>query len=246
MGRKVPEGGETESPETGRRTGWVGCEALVLPMRVQATGYGRPARVDRRLYLLSKGRTTHVVLSPLGAHSANDTHPVRPTVPTVRPPSIFTFSWPSPVLKVVPLLPPNALSAEVDAKSFYLVLVAFTNTGLSVQEGTISKAYVEGLFGSSTADSGAFFTPTRSHSTTPLHLERRDLDPDLEDKASFDWGRETAFLCAGGPWWEGAGASWEEGRTEEKGGGRDARRPRGVFFWSRQHSDYALKWVGNP
>lgn len=244
MGRRVPEGGETESPELAVRNQWVGCEELVLPMRIAATGYGHRTRVDRHLYLLSKGRTTHVVLSPLGAHSrsssSTDTssHPSRPTIPTIRPQPIFAFHWPSPVRRVVALLPPNALSAEEDAKSFYLVLIAFTTTGLSIQEGTISKSHLEGLYGPSNDTSTPFFTPTRSQQTTPLHLERRDLDPDLEDKASFDWGRETAFLCAGGPWWEGKMVEREE---------EGARRARGVFFWSRQpQSDFGLKWVGNP
>lgn len=153
---------------------------------------------------------------------------------------------------------------------------------LGVVERLFAPGGGGGVGGAGSRSTKALFTPTRSYTTSPLESERILGSPDLGnstasgsttstlpqphdedqlgDRASFDFGRETGFLCPGGPWWGagmGAGAgkivedSDSEAEDEGEGGvGRErdgeggARTRSGGFFYSRTHGDWQLKWIG--
>ncbi|GAA5895981.1 hypothetical protein JCM5296_003161 [Sporobolomyces johnsonii] len=211
---------------------WVGCEELV----VDTASEGQRTR-PRRFYLLSKGHSTHVVCAPLMSlmHSAANVSPPRHTPPTLPllPTPIHTFTWATeaPLQHVVAFLSPD-LSPPA---SSHLVVVAFTATGLSIQEGHLSHPSIERLFDPSFSPSSPhfgdstdrptpaplrFFTPTTASTSFCPRRSTEDEDEDLSDSATLDFGRETGWLCASG--------------TPGRGGG---------YLWTRAHSDYVLKKV---
>ncbi|KAK4702991.1 hypothetical protein P7C70_g3238, partial [Phenoliferia sp. Uapishka_3] len=266
-GRRVRESSEpSDGHEDAVTEDWIGCDELILSTRSSSRNKGD---LTRRLYLLSKGLTTAAVLSPiasrLGGLTADAAFP-RPGggPPPIHLHPIHTFTWPSPVVKVVALLPPYTLAHEVDVKYIHLILIGFTKTGVHVQEGTISKAYLETQAFASSSEAPPhrprrFFTPTRSHTISPLRSEPtpESVDPELSDTATFDFSRLTGFLCVGdGPWDPvpftsplsgspayGTGSSDEEDEDEDEPKPVVAPRPRGLFFWTAA-SDYTLKYIG--
>ncbi|GAA5932936.1 hypothetical protein JCM1841_005197 [Sporobolomyces salmonicolor] len=233
LGKKVrDEPGAREEEDAAAQTEggrWIGCEELV----VDTAREGQCTR-PRRFYLLTKGHSTHVVCAPLMSlsESAANIPPSRHThpLPLLLTP-IHTFIWPTEasLQHVVAFLPPD-LSTPA---SSHLVLVAFTATGLSVQEGHVSHAFIERLFtpSSSTSsphigDSSASLNPAPSHFFTPTTasasfcLPLSTDDDDLSDSATLDFGRETGWLC-------------------------ESRMGRGEgYLWTRTHSDYVLKRIG--
>ena len=260
VGRRVPNTSSDFGEDDTRGESWVGCEELVFLTRTSA----RPGAGEllRRFYLLSKDLSTAVVLSPLGNLITEASLP-RPggAPPPIHLRPIYTFTWPSPVLKVVALLPPHTLKPDFDRKLVHLILVGFTQTGVHVQEGTISKSDVEELYRPNQHSAPPppsqrpFFTPMRSHAVSPLASEASaaDVDTDLGDTASFDWSRVSGFLCLsdGGrdvppPLAPPVASDDSSSDDEDEGSSRSvvAKRPRGLYLWTAAHFDFALKYLG--
>ena len=265
VGRRVAESSGDGDAGDEVKEDWIGCDELVIPTRTSTRQ--RPGELSRRLYLLSKGMTTSVVLSPLGAQRPGLTSEAPLPRPGGGPPPIHlrpihTFTWPSPVVKVVALLPPRTLKPDVDPTRVHLLLAGFTRTGVHLQEGTMSKRFVEDLFHPHQSADGApprpFFTPTRSHSISPLASEPTpaSVDAELGDTASFDFSRASGLLCLGDAGWDPvatpapAASSPAGDSSDSDDDDSDApkvvqvKRPRGLFFWTAAHSDFQLKWLG--
>ncbi|KAM0756258.1 hypothetical protein T439DRAFT_345077 [Meredithblackwellia eburnea MCA 4105] len=279
IGRRRPDGGGEESESAdggGGREEWVGCDELILPTRRCARA--SEGHLCRRLYLLTQGSSTAVVRSPLGAVEKEGGNVVDGPLPHrgggppplhLRP--IHTFHWPEPVSKVVVIFPDSALKAGLETHLIHVNLVGFSRTGIHVQEGTISIPFVEQLAhpdrspplpASSPSTTHfihntTFFHPIRQHKLPPLAKEAMpaDVDPELDDTASLDFGRETAFLCAsiGGEWGRGASSAspatspvMGDSDDENDGGPTPVQpgKPAGLFFFTKAHADFPLKFLG--
>lgn len=107
-------------------------------------------------YLITKGHTSYFVAAPLASNR-------------MRPMS--TVHWRSLPVRVVALCPASGIEARK------LVLVAFSSTGIEVQEGIIADE--------------------RYQWTVPPALRRPEEEEERDPTASYDYGLPTGFLCAG-------------------------------------------------
>jgi len=225
LGRRLGGGKNESNEELGGRLGvnegqgtgeWVVIEQLIVPIRGRRTG--------KRFQLVSKGHSTHLVESPLTPHSQLSSHDDTQPSPLVVKPS-FSFKWPSDqsIRNVSHLL-----TSTPEGRA-HLTLIAFTSTGVCVQEGYLSL------------DSLSLFTPTRP-TTTPhlrpdssrLSLEElrisldEEEDEDLSDKATLDFGRK---------------AGWLSDSLASRPGGGIQRDSGACYVWTKEHSDYIVKRI---
>ncbi|BGP12950.1 hypothetical protein JCM10213v2_000867 [Rhodosporidiobolus nylandii] len=221
----------------GKEGKWVGAEELVVPASLfsaATAGKGKGKRRageegQARLYLLTRGHSTFVLPFPLPS-SLSSSGGVDP---------LWTFSWPtsagSKLTTVVAALSSSPAVAG-ESKYAYLALTAFSATGLSVQEGLVPLSLLSSPPSAAStkpffrplpppAPSSGFTFPAQRHarpstsSYLPRGAEDDDDDDDLADTATLDFGRETGWLCV----------------MPSSGGSSSG------FFWTRQHSDYAVK-----
>lgn len=224
---------------------WVGCEPLVLP-----TSSG-----PVQLWLVTRGRTTEVWKSPIELKTLGNENDAFAPVP------LHVFNWssaPAPITCVLPLLRSSRSSHSTHRvhleDQLVLVLTAFTASGMCVQEHLINLAP-----GASTV-----FRPLSSlpcdqrpivESSLAVPLEAESDQNDLEDIASFDYGRDIQVLAPGGsavrPNLPSDGGEYDDDEDHEyEARGSlavqdSSRRTRGgVYIAVQGHSDWSLAWVG--
>ena len=225
LGRRLGGGKNDSLEELGGKLGvnegqgmgeWVGIEELVVPIRGRRTG--------KRFQLISKGHSTYLVESPLTPHSQLSSHDDTQPSPLVVKPS-FSFKWPSDqsIRKVSHLL-----TSTPEGRT-RLTLIAFTSSGVCVQEGYLSLS------------SSSIFTATRTSPTShlrpdPSRLSLEELrisldeeeEEDLSDKATLDFGRK---------------AGWLSDSLASRPGGGIQRDSGACYVWTKEHSDYIVKRI---
>ncbi|GJN91792.1 hypothetical protein Rhopal_004815-T1 [Rhodotorula paludigena] len=200
---------------------WVGVEEVVLQLsskRRKRRGEG--AEAERHFLLVTKGRTTYLLPSPLVLAPASSIVPGSASEGDERerdalvPLALHTFHWPAstaPPARVLGFVSPLATNAAYS----HLTLCAFSTTGVAVQEFALSHAAALDAprpnAGVVVPLSSVPHAPlvgshlSRLSSTTAPHLHdyrdaaAADSDPDLSTSASLDFGRETGLLLASRP-----------------------------------------------
>ncbi|GAA5890123.1 hypothetical protein JCM8208_002706 [Rhodotorula glutinis] len=247
-GRRVGEGrhgGREGDKEWEReRTRWTGCDVVALPGRGSSRS-GRHSTSPTRtgtstLILLTRGSTSYLVPSlpcpaPLGAPDPPlglDRSPSRsssPTSPSSGAPDPLaldvrhTFHHAlGPVRRVVALAPPSSSSSALSGaggESRPLVVCAFAETGLAVQEWSVSPR--SGLV--APLEAPVVGREARQQEVDGVRAAEKDDDEDdpLPGAATLDFARATRFLCVLGGAGSGAGSSAATGAlfaVEGRGG----------------------------
>ncbi|GAA5940411.1 uncharacterized protein JCM15063_002626 [Sporobolomyces koalae] len=172
----------------------------------------------RSFQVLTRGLFTHICSNPLESCANLASHSTE-TMIALNP--VFTFKWPARVYKVELILTPRSHES-------HLALIAFTSTGICVQEGFVPH---ETVFDPNS--SRPFFIPTPAFSPTagssPLATLNRpsveDVDElDLTASASLDFGAETGPLC--------------ESHQLVSGSSKGSR-----YLYTRSNADFVLKRI---
>jgi len=220
LGRRVGGGSDEllgENEGMGIRGEWVGIDELIVPIRARRGMRGK------RFQLVSKGHSTHLIESPLTPHGQSLSNiDAQPSALTVKP--CITFKWPSDqTIRRV-----NHLLTTTPEGQVLLTLIAFTSTGVCVQEGYLSLD-----------SSSPLFTPTRTTTTASSQLSRLSLDElrtsldleeddDLSDQATLDFGRKVGWLSDSLP-------ACDQGRGTTESGV--------CYVWTQEYSDYIIKRI---
>ncbi|GAA5955329.1 hypothetical protein JCM3765_003283 [Sporobolomyces pararoseus] len=242
LGRKLNENGD--STEDLRRSlsvtssrdeesRWIGSEELVVQI-------GKGKRNLKRFELLTKGFTTQLFNTPLQDKTSSqqfETHSHHSS-PVVSLNPIHTFKWSTDleIRKVTHSITTisDTVGRTGKGKS-HLVLIAFTLTGLSIQEGYISQ---ESILNPSS--SLPVFTPTPTTSTLDLSRlsvdnsrifagrEEEDEDEDLSNSATLDFATDSAQLCS-------------SLKANQVIGGSQGHSS--IYLYTRSHADYVVKRI---
>lgn len=177
---------------------WIECCEVAVPGRVADTV---------QVLLLSHARASYLVALRTDEAAAGDAIPIL----------LHTFTWPTtvaaPLVRVVAAVAPadDALHPRGPSASLHLSLVGFTQTGILVSEHLVSSAAILSRVsaGGPERDPAAAAVVVRSApvarrspaaalsaaslaapSPSPTHA-----DPDLSDRAAFDFGRAIGRIC---------------------------------------------------
>jgi hypothetical protein len=212
LGRRLNENGcsvedlSRSHSLSGREEGsrWVGSEELIIR-------FGKGKRNVKRFELLTKGHTTQLFSSPLQASTnARQFEDHSHSTPVLSLTPLYTFKWPTDVqiVKVAHIISsiieprhPRSEPGGGGGGKSHLVLIAFTATGLSVQEGYL----IHDSILSSPSSSARAFVPTPTTSSLTLsrltlnvpHSQGQGLEEeeDLSSSATLDFATDSAELC---------------------------------------------------
>ncbi|GAA6058591.1 hypothetical protein JCM10212_007030 [Sporobolomyces blumeae] len=239
----------------GKGAKWIGISELDVRSAERAN------RFEAKFYLLSKGHSTYLVRAPLESGSGTSDAPSdgcdKANAPSsIVESSLHTFRW-APDLeidKVVHfLLQASSQTAAPDPRPL-LVLVAFTPSGLSVQQGRLSleavKASLDPAF-VPTAQVPLFvptpetpllpatssLSPTRRGSPNASHpalcagsSTGDEEEQDLSGTAMLDFGRDAGWLCP----------SLRGDDSEQRG---ELGAKQSGYLFKKTHSDYVVLQV---
>ncbi|GAA5990589.1 hypothetical protein JCM5350_001046 [Sporobolomyces pararoseus] len=246
LGRKLNEDGNSTEDlrrslsvassrdEEGR---WIGSEEMVVQV-------GKGKRNLRRFELLTKGFTTQLFNTPLKDNSSSQQldHPSRHSSPVLSLNPVHTFKWPMDleirkVTHSITTTCDTVVGRSGKKGKSHLVLVAFTLTGLSIQEGFISHESI-----SNPSSNSPIFLPTPT--TSMLNLSRLSIDhsrirseeeeeeeeeeEDLSSSATLDFATDSAKLCSSLQGSQVHGAS--QGHSS-------------IYLYTRSHADYVVKRI---
>ncbi|GAA5896707.1 uncharacterized protein JCM6883_006989 [Sporobolomyces salmoneus] len=232
LGRRLKDNGDS-TDDLGRVKSIVGDEGRWIGNEELIVRVGKGKRNVKRFQLLTKGHSTQLFSTPLSSTSTVHHHnEASSSTPTIELKPLHTFEWPHDLsIRTVVHSTRTIVDSSQRSKSFrtHLVLVAFTSTGLSVQEGFVS------LDSSSTP----LFTPTPTAAST-VNLSRLSLEvpqsrvqaeeeeeQDLSSSASLDFATDSAELCS----------SLDTSRGNTAGGHSH------TYFYTRSHADYVVKRI---
>ncbi|GAA6000520.1 uncharacterized protein JCM10292_001553 [Rhodotorula paludigena] len=232
---------------------WIGVEEVRLRLSSKRRRRSEGAETEQHFLLVTKGRTTYLLPSPLVLAPASSIAPGSASEadererPALVPLALHTFHWPAstaPPARVLGFVSPLATNAAYS----HLTLCAFSTTGVAVQEFALSHAaaldaprpnagVVVPLASVPHVPLVAAPPSLPSSSTTPPHLHdyraaaaaAADSDPDLSTSASLDFGRETGMLLASRP-------AAPDGRTTGGGGGGAS-----CLFYTAARGEWVLK-----
>ena len=219
---------------------WIGCCELTIPGR---------AAGSVQVLLLSTARISYLVAIRRD-HDPDNSTPVL----------LHTFTWtPSTatalvhVAATVSAAPERATTLRATSASVHLSLVGFTHTGVLVSEHLISSAAIlSRVFADSAAPSDlpiAVPVVARPLSSRPVALPPNlalspphHEDPDLSDRAAFDFGRAIGRICP-----IADGLDIVESTTAAVSGRLDdaavqqRQQQRSEYFWVQGRAEWTLK-----
>jgi hypothetical protein len=241
MGKKASSSPKRLStmPADSAENRWTGCEAIRLS---STTG------LRRTLYLLTRGTRTFVVLPAFVIAAPALSEPALSDANTnlIRPTVLHTFTWPEAPVKAVAQLREDILSSSFATAAVHLTLTAVTKSGISIQEGLVSRQAVERAFTSNHYGNvgNAFFEPVGDSSRAAFATPFQG-DADMEAHASLDYGKRVGFLCRAHPWQAGASlrSTSAPNRQEGSTGGRDDEQSLGILIFTSALSDFPLKFI---
>ncbi|GAA5866260.1 hypothetical protein JCM3774_004136 [Rhodotorula dairenensis] len=248
-----------DRPHTGGGSGggtsahpkWIGCCEVALPGRIADTV---------QVLLLSHARASYLVALQRGESAAGDSSPIL----------LHTFTWPTAA--ATPLVRVVAAIAPTGDRAVHLSLVGFTQTGILVSEHLVSSAAILSHVSAAKhdRDRDAALAPATAvvvvRSVPPLAARRpppsgisapslaaplptqTHEDPDLSDRAAFDFGRAIGRVCPIADGWTvlepAAGAAG--GMHEDVTGGvpslpQSQRYQQSEYFWVQGRAEWTLK-----
>ena len=217
---------------------WIGCCEVTIPGR---------AAGSVQVLLLSTARVSYLVAI------RRDYDPDNPT-----PVLLHTFTWtPSTATALVHVAatvspaPERATTLRATSASVHLSLVGFTHTGVLVSEHLISSAAIlSRVFADSAAPSDlpvAVPVVARPLSSRPVALAPNlalspphHEDPDLSDRAAFDFGRAIGRIC---PIADGLDVveSSAAGVRSDDAAVQQRQQQRSEYFWVQGRAEWTLK-----
>lgn len=232
-GHEATEGSPGSGGASQSHAKWISCEELRLDR------WDGPRRDRPQLLLLSNQHTSYLVAlldSATAESSASSTSQLSPVL-------LHTFPWAAsagPIVGVSAHVSPDVAPSTTTS---HLSLVAFTGTGTIVTEHILSHPALAEVGSLTGADSSLTPThrvvlpvpttvPAPSQALHPIPHE----DPDLSDRAAFDFGRRVGRICAAKtiPTLHAAAAGWSSSRGGEGGA-------QSVYFWVQGRAEWSLK-----
>ncbi|GAA6013563.1 hypothetical protein JCM11491_002708 [Sporobolomyces phaffii] len=219
---------------------WIGSQEVVFEV-------GRGRRNVARFALVTKGHRSFLVANPVGrsdavpdTRHASDRSPT-PTALLLPLAPVHTFEWPTDL--AIRRVTCGVTSDRRHDRS-HVALVAYTSTGISVQEGSVSHSALVAAASSSSSSCTLprVFTPTNSTAPPRPDLARLSLtvpdlgnergpvddEDDLAGSCSFDFGADSMWLADSLPSYGARG-----GRT----------RGRSSYMYTQSNADYVIKRV---
>lgn len=215
---------------------WVGFEPVIIPTQAR--------REEQHLWLVTRGKTTQVWRSPLDFHESDSTVAVRPL-------HVFEWTTSSPIKRVLPLIRSSTLTTEARSPGdwVHLILVAFSETGVAVQEFVVDLTRLEEH--EDTARCPSAFRPCSSFppGQCPVEAPAAGGVDDLEHAANLDFGRRVQLLCAGGPRTDDRSVDSDsddddDNADEQHDHAEQEQMTSGLFFAVEGRSDWSLHWLG--
>lgn len=217
---------------------WIGCCEVTIPGR---------AAGSVQVLLLSTARVSYLVAIRRD-HDPDNSTPVLLHIFTWTPPNATALVH---VAATVSPAPERATTLRAISASVHLSLVGFTHTGVLVSEHLISSAAIlSRVFADSAAPSDlpvAVPVVARPLSSRPValapnlalsppHLE----DPDLSDRAAFDFGRAIGRIC---PIADGLDVveSSAAGVRSDDAAVQQRQQQRSEYFWVQGRAEWTLK-----